>query len=96
MEQREFAWPMFRRVWRRAALFEQMAGLLKIDLRRAARLNQGDAISAAHRNCLDCQNTAECRNWIEASEGLPLPPDFCPNKPFFARCGRQPPCEDER
>ncbi len=79
-------WPMFRRVWRRAELFEIVARLLHINLAKAAGIGGGTAIHEARAKCLRCPRTTECRNWIESSEGLPLPPDFCPNHQFFGRC----------
>jgi hypothetical protein len=45
----------------------------------------------AHRKCLECKHAQDCRNWIEASEGLPLPPSYCRNIEFFSRCNRQTP-----
>ena len=91
MSDRIPTWPMFHRVWRRAALFEQMVKLLRIDPGEAARLDHGEAIRVAHRKCLECKHAQDCRNWIEASEGLPLPPSYCRNIEFFSRCNRQTP-----
>jgi hypothetical protein len=88
MNKRILTWPMFDRVWRRAALFEQMADLLNIDPGDAARLDRGDAIRAAHQRCLECRHAQDCRNWIGVSEGVPLPPSYCRNTEFFARCNR--------
>ncbi|MGI9521159.1 MAG: DUF6455 family protein [Hyphomicrobiaceae bacterium] len=79
-------WSMFRRVWRRAELFERMADLLEVNLAAGARLDDGDAIRVANANCLHCLSASECRSWIEASDGLPLPPSFCRNREFFSRC----------
>ena len=36
--------------------------------------------------CLTCPSGRDCRNWLDAAECLPLPPDFCPNTKFFERC----------
>jgi len=77
---------MFLRVWRRAEMFERMAGLLGVHLPKAARLDQGEAIRLARDNCLHCGKAQDCRNWMDASDGLPLPPDYCPNARFFERC----------
>lgn len=88
MGDREFTWPTFRGVWRREALFQQMAQMLRVNLSRACQLDQGEAIRAAHLRCFECRHAAECRNWLEASEGLPLPPTFCINREFFTRCNR--------
>ena len=79
-------WPMFHRVWRRAELFERMAAMLGIDMLNAARIDRGEAISEARGQCLRCTNASDCRNRLDASEGLPIPPRFCPNADFFHRC----------
>lgn len=86
MKDRKYTWPVFQRVWRRAALFEQIAKALNINITSASKLDRGDAIKCAHDRCFECRHSRECRNWLEASDGLPLPPDFCPNREFFARC----------
>jgi hypothetical protein len=79
-------WPMFRKVWRREKLIERMIGEMGIDQVVAARLDRGDAYSEASAKCLACSAQSECRSWLEASDGLPLPPDICPNDEFFKRC----------
>ena len=84
--ERKTKWPMFRRVWRRAELFERMALLLGVNLAVGARLDAGEAIGVATAKCLNCRFAGECRSWMEALEGLPLPPGFCPNRKFFSRC----------
>jgi hypothetical protein len=78
--------PMCRQVWRRAALFETMAEELHVNLGQAARLDKGDAIAHARARCLDCRAISECEDWLDASFGVPLPPAFCPNAPFFHLC----------
>lgn len=83
---REPQWPMFHRVWRRADLTDRMIGELGVDPISAARLDRGDAYQAACAICLTCPAARDCRNWLDAAEQLPLPPDFCPNKQFFERC----------
>ena len=86
MPERADRLPVFRRLWRRAALFEQMADRLDVDMTSASKLDRGDAVTCAHDRCIECRHARECVNWLEASTGLPLPPDFCPNREFFARC----------
>jgi hypothetical protein len=51
----------------------------------AARLDKREAWYEARSNCISCCHECKCRNWLE-SEGLPVPPDFCPNVEFFQRC----------
>jgi hypothetical protein len=89
MDERIPTWPIFHRVWRRAALFEQMMDFLNIDLGAAARMDHGEAIRVAHRKCLECKLAQDCRNWIEASECQPRPPPYCFNIEFFSRCNRE-------
>ena len=86
MPNRELRWPMFRRVWRRAELTDRMIAESGVDPVVAARLDNGDAYREACANCLTCPVAAECRNWRDAAEHLPLPPDFCLNSRFFERC----------
>ncbi|MBU2531124.1 MAG: hypothetical protein KKB37_00175 [Alphaproteobacteria bacterium] len=80
---------MVRRHWRRVELFERMSELLGARTDRGTHLDRGDDIRAARRRCRDCQYTDDCRNWLD-SEALPLPPDICPNRDFFSRCGPRP------
>lgn len=86
-------WPMFRHVWRRAELLERVTQELRVDAAQAARLDRGQAVRDARDRCLNCEHESECRDWLEAADGLPLPPSFCPNQVYFARClsksGRQ-------
>jgi hypothetical protein len=80
------AWPMFHRVWRHAALLDRMVAKLQVSPVAAARLDRGEALREARTRCLGCHRAADCADWMEASSGLPLPPSFCPNGAFFARC----------
>jgi hypothetical protein len=86
MPDREPSWPMFKRVWRRAELTDRMIDELAVDPIIAARLDKGDAYREACANCIACSSPSDCRNWLDATERLPLPPDFCPNSKFFERC----------
>lgn len=83
---KEGRWPLFECVYRRDELFTDMMRLTGVNPLSAARLDKGEAIIEARHNCLMCPNLGACHNWMEASEGLPVPPDFCPNKDFLARC----------
>ncbi len=96
VSRQQVRWPMFRRVWRRAELLESMADILDADLSIGARIDGGEAFRKATENCLRCPFTGDCRNWIEASSDLPLPPEFCSNADFFDQCiaGRDKPDTD--
>ncbi len=64
-------------------LFDSMAKEVQIDLDQAARREGGAAIERARARCADCQAVRDCEDWLDTATGLPLPPDFCPNAPFF-------------
>ncbi len=86
MSTKEPRWPMFYRVRRREKLTDRMIGEMGVDPIVAARLDKGNAYREACANCLTCSAAGDCRNWLDAAERLPLPPDFCPNSRFFERC----------
>lgn len=69
-----------------ANLFETMASQLHVDLGEAAKRESGEAIARAQSRCLNCDAAVECEGWLDASFGVPLPPVFCPNAPFFHLC----------
>lgn len=64
-------------------LFETMAKELHVDLAKAAERESGEAIARARARCAECSAAQECEGWLDASFGVPLPPTFCPNAPFF-------------
>lgn len=70
---------------RQADLFEAMADQLHVDLAETAS-RDGEAIARAQTRCLNCNAVAECEGWLDAAFGVPLPPIFCPNAPFFHLC----------
>ena len=78
--------PMCRQNWQGPELLERMARELHVDLALAARFDNGEGMPRARARCLDCQSTRQCEDWLDTSCGLPLPPDFCPNAPFFHLC----------
>jgi Family of unknown function (DUF6455) len=80
-------WPMFNQVRRRQELMDHMVQRLGVDLLTAICADQGQAFVEARGRCRNCLHESECRNWLESSEALPLPPDFCPNTNFFRKCG---------
>ena len=71
---------------RQDGLFDVMAKELHVDLGQAAQRGSGEAIARARARCQNCNAAQECEGWLEASFGVPLPPRFCPNAPFFHLC----------
>ena len=72
-------WPIFNPVRRRQELMDHMMQRLGVDVLTAIRADDGQAFVEARARCRSCLHESDCRNWLESSEGLPLPPDFCPN-----------------
>ena len=69
-----------------AELFETMAEQLHVDLEQASHRGSDTAIARARARCRNCTAVEECEGWLNASFGVPLPPSFCPNAPFFHLC----------
>ena len=84
-----YSWPMHSRVFRQAELMDRMMVRVGVNPAVAARVDQGAAWFEARTNCISCCHEHECRNWLECSEGLPMPPDFCPSAEFFRSCAEQ-------
>ena len=83
------SWPMLNRIFRQAEMMDRMMGRVGVNLVVAVRVDQGAAWYEARTNCISCCHEHECRNWLECSEGLPMPPDFCRNAEFFRSCAEQ-------
>ena len=81
-----YSWPMFNRIFHQVDLMDRMMEIVGVNPAIAARVDKGEAWYEARTNCISCCHECECRNWLECSEGLPMPPDFCPNVEFFRRC----------
>lgn len=81
--------PTFNRIFGQAELMDRMMGRVGVNPAVAARIDQGAAWYEARINCISCCHEHECRNWLECSEGLPMPPDFCPSAEFFRSCAEQ-------
>ena len=81
-----YSWPTFNRIFHQVELMDRMMEVIGVDHAVAARVDRGEAWYEARTNCISCCHEWECRNWLECSEELPLPPDFCPNVEFFHRC----------
>ena len=80
-------WPIFSQVRRRQDLMNELMKRLGIDVLTAVRADNGQAFVRARARCRDCLHESGCRSWLDLSQGLPLPPKFCPNANFFRSCG---------
>lgn len=80
------SWPMFHRVWRRAELLERMIEALAIPPLAAVVPDAGEAYARARSQCLACTRAPDCRAALAEAHSLALPPAFCPNANYFARC----------
>ena len=78
--------PMFSRIFHQAELMDRMMEVVGVNPAVATRVDKGQAWYEARTNCISCRHECECRNWLECSEALPMPPNFCPNVEFFHRC----------
>lgn len=67
-------------------LFDAMADVAHVDLQLVEQGGSGEAISRARKRCEECEAVEECEAWLETKVGIPLPPAFCPNAPFFHLC----------
>ncbi len=81
-----YSWPVFNRIFHQAELMDRMMEAVGVKTAVAARVDNGAAWYEARTNCISCCHEHECRNWLECSEGLPVPPVFCPNAELFKRC----------
>ncbi len=75
----------FDQIFRNAMLIDEMMEQLNIDPASAAVLENKKTFIDARDNCTSCPEVETCRNWLDASEALPLPPDFCPNSEYFEK-----------
>lgn len=60
-----------------------------VDLGRAARKSGGASIAQARNIYLRCMSDRQCRSWLERTEGLAGPPEFCPNAALLRELRRQ-------
>ena len=86
-----YSWPVLNRIFHQVELMDRMMGLVGVNPAVAARVDKGAPWYEARINCISCCHERDCSNWLECSEGLPLPPDFCPNVEFFGRCAETAP-----
>ena len=82
------AWPMYRRVERRALRMHDMMKRLDVDPGKLARLRGGDAYAEACAKCLSCRTSEECLRWLDDSAQAGRRPELCPNLPLFEACRR--------
>lgn len=79
-------WPRLEEVLRRQELMDRMMLAGGVDPYRAVSVDGGLAFMEARIKCCYCLHEAACRHWLDATETLRRPPDFCPNARFFLSC----------
>jgi hypothetical protein len=75
-----------QRVHRQAELMDHMMERLGVSPSFAAGIDGGLAWYEARTKCIFCSNVQRCSDWLEGSEPLPGPAEFCPNTEFFRDC----------
>ncbi len=66
--------PLSTQVHRQAELMDQMTHALAIDRAAAVRLDCGRAFAQARTQCLHCQNSRACEEWLASAECPSSPP----------------------
>lgn len=79
-------WPTLRQVLRRQELMDRMMQASGVDVLAAVRVDGGLAFAEARAKCRYCLHESDCRDWLESSKGLQMPPDFCAVASFFLAC----------
>jgi len=82
-------WPTLEQVLRRQELMDRMMRTSGVDVPTAVRVDGGLAFMEARAKWRYCLYEGVCRDWLELSEGLQMPPDFCPNARLFSACRRE-------
>ena len=67
-------------------LMERMMQHMSVSPLAAARVDGGMAWYEARTKCIFCRRENECADWLEGSEGIGNPRQFCPNVQFFQQC----------
>ena len=67
-------------------LMERMMQHMSVSPLAAARVDGGMAWYEARTKCIFCRRENECADWLEGSEGIGNPRQFCPNVEFFEQC----------
>ena len=79
-----------KQILRRQELMDRVMEKCGVDVLAAIRADKGQVFFEARAKCRECPHDVACRNWwLESSEELQLPPDFCPNANFFPACSRE-------
>lgn len=76
-------WPARADIRRRHRLMRRMMRTAGVKPQDAARVDGGLAILEARAKCSYCQHEEACKAWLEAGEGVRLPPHFCANVRLF-------------
>ena len=76
-------------VLRRQELMDHMMQRAGVDVLTAVRADNGQAFFDSRARCRVCSHESDCRNWLQLSEALRVPPYFCPNANFFRACKRE-------
>lgn len=82
-------WPTLEQVLLRQELMDRMMQTSGVDVLTAVRVDGGLAFVEARAKCRYCPHEGACGDWLESSEGLQRPPDFCHNARFFLACRRE-------
>ena len=75
-----------QRVRRQTELMDHMMQRLRVNPALAAGMDGGLGWYEAQTKCIFCPNVRRCCDWLEGSEPLPGPAEFCPNTAFFQGC----------
>lgn len=76
-------WPLAAQVRERAERLDRVIEAAGADLAAVVRKDGGTAFAEARATCLRCRYSRACQDWLDATDGLPLPADFCPNATFI-------------
>jgi hypothetical protein len=82
-------WPTLEQVFRRRELMDHMMRTSGVDVLTAVRVDGGLTFIEARDKCRHCLHEDACRDWLGFSEGLQMPPNFCPNASFFRTLRRE-------
>jgi Family of unknown function (DUF6455) len=79
-------WQLLRLTSRRPELMDRMMERMRVSFSAVSRIDGGMALDEARTKCIFCRHGVECRYWLEVSDKLRAPIDFCPNTAFFRCC----------
>jgi hypothetical protein len=83
--------PMLNRIFRHADLMDHMMECSGVDPAVAVGVDSGMAWYEARSKCISCCKEQQCGSWLQGSDGLQAPPEFCPNAEFFRCCAARDP-----